>query len=146
MNDMGNLALFMKKNKTVKENGFYAATKSLCDDNGDPLKWEIKHLTTSESEELREKCTYEVQVTGKVGMYRQKLNTKKYLASMIAASVVFPDLMNAELQDSYGVSTPEDLLMEMIDDPSEWAAFGEFIQTFNGFTETMQEKVDEAKN
>ena len=38
---------------------------------------------------------------------------------MVAASVVYPDLDNAELQDSYGVKRPEELLLEMVDDPGE---------------------------
>ena len=38
---MGNLCLLLKKNKKEKKNGYYAATKSLCDDNGKPLEWEI---------------------------------------------------------------------------------------------------------
>ncbi len=38
---MSKFAKFMKANKTVKENGFYPATKSLCDDNGSSLEWEL---------------------------------------------------------------------------------------------------------
>ena len=143
---MGNLSLFLKKNKKVKTNTFYAATKSLCDDNGEPIKWEIKALTTRESEEIRDSCTVEVPVTGKSGMFRPKIDSKSYIAKLIAACVVFPDLYNAELQDSYGVRTPEDLLKEMVDDPSEYNAFAEFIQNFNGFDETLEDKVKTAKN
>lgn len=31
---------------------------------------------------------------------------KKYLAKMVVSSVVYPDLYDRELQDSYGVMTP----------------------------------------
>ena len=65
---------------------------------------------------------------------------------MIAESTVNPDLDDAELQDSYGVKNPEDLLMEMVDDPGEYNALLEFIQQLNGFSESLQDKVDEAKN
>lgn len=143
---MSNLKLFMKKNKKVKENVFYAATKSLCDESGEPLKWEIKPLTTNESEEIRASVTTEVPVTGKPGLYRQKVNGTLYAARIIAASVVFPDLYNKELQDSYGVTTPEALLKEMVDNPAEYNALGDFVQNFSGVGETMDEKVDEAKN
>lgn len=143
---MGNLSLFLKKNKKVKTNTFYAATRSLCDDKGKPIEWEIKALTTRESEEIREACTTEVQVKGKPGMFRPKVDTKSYIAKLISSCVVFPDLYNQELQDSYGVKTPEDLLKEMIDDPVEYNAFAEFIQNFNGFDETLEDKVEEAKN
>ena len=61
---MSKFAKFMKANKTVKENGFYAATKSLCDDNDNPLEWEFRHITSKENEDIRESCTLDVPVTG----------------------------------------------------------------------------------
>lgn len=143
---MSNLSLFLKKNKKVRANTHYAATKSLCDDKGNPLEWEIKALTTTESEDIRTACTTEVQIPGKIGMYRPKVDSKLYIAKLIAACVVFPDLNNKELQDSYGVMTPEDLLKEMIDNPSEYNAFAEFVQNYNGLGESLEDKVEEAKN
>jgi len=143
---MSDLSLFLKKNKKEKENITYAATKSLLDADGNPVLWTIKPLTTKENEDIRDSCTKEIQVTGKPGMFRQRIETGKYLAKMTAASIVEPNLYNAELQDSYGVKTPEDLLIAMVDDPGEYNALGEFVQNFNGFTESMDEKVEQAKN
>lgn len=143
---MSNLSLFLKKNKIQKQNTFYPATKSLVDEKGEPLLWEIKAISTAENDQLRDECTMEVPVKGKPNMYRPKVNTSKYIGKMLAASVVFPDLMNAELQDSYGVSTPEDLLKQMIDNPAEYNDFANFIQNFSGFDTSMDEKVEEAKN
>lgn len=143
---MSNLSLFLKKNKKVRTNTFYAATKSLCDAEGNPVKWEIKALSTKESEDIRTECTTEVPVTGKMGMYRPKIDSKLYVAKLIASCVVFPDLYNRELQDSYGVKTPEDLLKEMIDDPAEYDEFAKFVQNYNGLDETLEDKVNEAKN
>ena len=143
---MGNLSLFLKKNKKEKVNAKYAATKSLCDVNGNPLEWEIKALTTRESEDIRTACTVDVPVNGKNGVYRPKVDSKLYVAKLIAACIVFPDLYNKELQDSYGVKTPEDLLKEMVDDPSEYNSLAEFVQNFNGFDESLEDKVEEAKN
>ena len=140
------LNLFLKANKIKKENTTYAATKSLVDEDGNPLLWEIKPLTTKESEDIREACMVEVPVRGKNGMYRPKLDTMKYLAKMIVASVVTPNLYDAGLQDSYGVKTPEDLLREMVDDPGEYNDFAAFVQEYNGFTESLDDKVEEAKN
>ena len=143
---MSNLSLFLKKNKKVKENVFFAATKSLCDEKGNALEWEIKPLTTRESDEIREDCTVEVPIKGKPNMFRQKVNSSKFGAKMLVKSIVFPDLYNAELQDSYGVSTPEDLVREMIDDPGEYNKFLAYVQEFNGFDNNMEDKVEEAKN
>lgn len=136
---------FMKRNKIKKPNTKFVATKSLVDENGKPLEWEIKALTTREAEKIREACTIEIPVKGKPGMYRPKLNTDLYTTKMVAAAIVYPDLYNAELQNSYGVATPEDLIKEMVDNPAEYMDMVNFVQNYSGF-ETMQEKVDEAKN
>ena len=143
---MANLHSFLKTNKKEKPTTTYPATKSLCDENGEPLLWTIKPLSTKQNDRLRDSCTVEVPVAGKTGMYRQKIDTSKYLAKMICACIVEPNLYDKELQDSYGVMTPEDLLAEMVDDPGEYNNLAAFIQEYNGFTETIEEKVEQAKN
>lgn len=143
---MSKFAKFMKSNKTVKENGFYPATKSLCDEKGNPLEWEFKHISSKENEEIREGCTIDVPVTGKPNMFRPKLKSSLYIQRMIATSVVVPDLFDSELQDSYGVKTPEDLLMAMVDDPGEYNDLAAFVQKFQGFNVSFEDKVNEAKN
>jgi hypothetical protein len=136
----------MKSNKITKEVTTYPVTKSLLDEDGNPLKWTIKPLSTRENDNIRDECMVEVPVVGKPNMYRPKLNTSKYIAKVVCACVVEPDLFDKELQDSYGVMTPEDLLREMVDDPGEYQEFANFVQTYNGFDTTLEDKVEEAKN
>lgn len=136
---------FMKKNKAVKENTFYAATSSLCDEDGKPLEWEIKALTTKETEAIREKNTIEIPVKGKPGMYRPQV-TKDYVPSLICAAVVSPNLYDAALQDSYGVKTPQELIVEMVDNPGEYTALLQFVQSYSGIKSTMDDEINEAKN
>ena len=143
---MSNLNRFLKNNKIKKENTTFPATKSLLDEEGNPLQWVIRPLTTKESEDIRDTCTKDVPVVGKPNMFRPKLNMSQYLAKTLVTCIVEPNLYNAELQDSYGVKTPEDLLKEMIDDPGEYNEFVAFVQKFNGFNTTMEDKVEEAKN
>lgn len=143
---MSNLSLFMKKNKEVRENAKYPATKSLVDAKGNVLEWEIKPLTTKENERMRNEATIEIPVDKKRTQYRQKLDISKYGQQLIVASVVSPDLNNAELQDSYDVNNPQDLVMEMIDNPGEFAEFQAFITEFNGFDSSLGDDVEEVKN
>ena len=143
---MSNLKLFLKQNKIQKKNTFYPATKSLTDENGNPLEWEIRAVSTNDTEKIRESCTIEVPVTGKPGVFRPKVNSSLFASKLTAAAIVYPDLNDKELQDSYGVMTPEDLIKEMVDDPTEYNNLISFVQSYNGFDETLQEKVDEAKN
>lgn len=143
---MSKFSRFMKSNKTGKVNGHYAPTASLCDENGNPLEWEFKHITSKEHEELRDECTIDVPVTGKPNMFRQRLQSGKYIAKLIAASVVVPDLQDAELQDSYGVKKAEDLLLAMVDHPGEYNELAAFVQKFQGLDGSFNDKVKEAKN
>ncbi|RKJ00418.1 hypothetical protein D7X87_22985 [bacterium D16-54] len=143
---MSKFSKFMKANKIEKKNGFYAPTKSLCDDNGKPLEWEFRHISSKINEELRDECTTDVPVTGKPNLFRPKTQLSKYIQKMIAASVVMPDLYDKELQDSYGVTTPEELLLAMVDNPGEYNDLASFVQKFQGFNVSFEEKVDKAKN
>jgi hypothetical protein len=143
---MSKFSRFMKQNKVVRENTTFPATKSLVDENGEPLLWTIRPMTTKENEDIRESCMIDVPVTGKPNVFRPKLATSKYISKMICACVVEPNMFDAELQDSYDVKTPEELLMAMIDDPGEYQALTVFVQNFNGFNTSLEDKVEEAKN
>jgi len=138
---MSEITNFFKQNKKLKANTTYTATKSLTDESGVPLLWEIKPITTKENDKLQESCM--IDIPGK--NFRQKMNTTEYIRKLIVASVVFPDLLDADLQDSYGVNKAEDLVQEIVDDSGEWNAFVQFINDFNNFVQ-IQDKIDEAKN
>lgn len=125
---------FMKKNKKIRANVKYAATRSLCDESGDPLEWEIKPLTSADNEEIRRRCSE----NGKFDYY-------KYRASVLCACVVFPDLSDAALQDSYGAVNEQELLTSMVDDPEEYDKFFGFVSSI-GDTEALADKVEAAKN
>lgn len=142
---MGKFLQFMKVNKVERKNEFYAPTDTLMDEDGNALAWEFRHITAKENEVLRESCTRQVQVTGKPNLFRPQLDTSAYLAKMIAAATVVPDLYDAELQDSYGVKTPEDLIYAMVDGAGEYQDLCAWMQRFQGFTKTLDDKVDEAK-
>ena len=143
---MSDLSRFLKKYKKLKENVQYAVTKSLTDEKGQPLLWEIRPLTSKETNRLTDECTFQEQVPGKPNVFRNKINSTKLLQKMMVASVVFPNLNDKDLQDSYGVMTPEELITEMVDDPGEYNNFGKYLNELNGFNEGINEKVEEAKN
>jgi hypothetical protein len=142
---MSDISRFLKKNKTVKENVFFPATKSILGEDGEPLKWEIRAVPQRENERIQNDCMLDVPIKGKPGQFRQKIDSLAYLNRLLVASIVDPDLHSAELQDSYGVNKPEDLLTEMIDEIGEYNALAEFVQRLNGI-EPIKEEIDTAKN
>ena len=64
---------------------------------------------------------------------------------MATRCVVFPNLNDKDLQDSYGVMGAEKLLKEMLK-PGEYQDLIKKIQEVNGFNVSMDELVEEAKN
>lgn len=132
---MSNFEQFMKRNKIKVENIKYPATASLRDEKGNPLMWELRNVTTKERNRLVEECTKYIGLEN--GETEQKLDNEKFLCKLAAAAVVYPNLRDKELQDSYGVLTPEDLVLEMLDDYDE---FDKLIRTIKNHC-----KVDVAK-
>ena len=141
---MSNFAVFMagnaKKDETVK----YPASKRFVD-KGDVVEWEIKAIDSDLDEAIRKECTKRVPVPGKRGQYTQETDTDKYIGKMCVACTVFPDLNNAELQDSYGVKSADALLKKMLL-PGEYIEYKAKVMEVNGYDMSMEELVDEAKN
>ena len=72
-------------------------------------------------------------------------DTDKMLGLMAAMSTVYPDLKNAELQNSYGVMGEVELLEAMLS-AGELLAYEQEINRINGFDVSFDDKVEEAKN
>ena len=143
---MSNMKHFLKANKKVKPNTFYAASDNFSDDEGKPLLWEIKPLSTKDNERIKDECTTIIETRDKGFKATPKIDIKLLQARQIVASVVFPDLFNAELQDSYGVKEPEELLFAMLDEAGDYQNFVMFVQKFNRLNVSLDEKIEEAKN
>lgn len=138
------LKYFLKDNQKKQEHKTYAATKSLCDEEGKPLMWEFRPISAEEMEDIQEEHTRDVPVEGKPGVYRPKTNLTEVNRSMVCASCVSPDLHNAELLDSYGAATPEELVTKMVQSPGEYTDLVAFVSQLNGFN--LQKDVQTAKN
>lgn len=136
---MSQLTRFLKQNKVKKENTSFAASESFTDENGKPLNWVIKPLTSKENEEIRDMCMVE-DIDGV-----KSFDFISYKAKIICACIAEPNLYDADLQDSYEVRSPEDLIYEMLSDPGEYDKFVDFVFKFNGIG-SEKDKVEKAKN
>lgn len=140
---MSNFAIFMAGN-TVEETVKYVASKRFVD-NGKPVEWEIKSIDSDLDELIRKECTKRIPIPGKRGQYNQETDTDKYIGRMCVACTVYPDLNDAELQDSYGVKDADALLKKMLK-PGEYTEYKAKVMEVNGYDMSMEELVDEAKN
>jgi hypothetical protein len=85
------LDMFLNRNRIKKENIFYEAS-SCFKENGKKIKWQIRALSGSEEEKIRETCIRQVQRRN--GGYSEELDYSRYLGKLAAASTVYPDLYN----------------------------------------------------
>ena len=139
-----NFAVFMAGSAKDDEIVKYIASKRFTD-NGKPVEWQIKAIDSDKDELIRKECTKRVPISGKRGQYNQETDTDKYIGKICVACTVYPDLNNAELQDSYGVKTADALLKKMLK-PGEYTEYKAKVMEVNGYDMSMEELVDEAKN
>ena len=141
---MSDFSMFMKGNAVEAETVKYVASKRFKT-KGKPVAWEIKPISSSLEESIRKECTKKVPIAGKRGQFNMETDTDKYSSKMCVACTVFPNLNDAELQDSYGVKSGEDLLKAMLL-PGEYSEYKAKVLEVNGYDMSMEELVDEAKN
>lgn len=142
---MGNLSAFLAENAVKVENIKCIVSKRFVDEKGKPIPWEIQCITSDEDEALRKACTKRVPIPGKRNQFTMDTDYNLYLGKLAARCTVFPNLDDAELQNSYGVMGSDALLKRMLTS-GEYAEFLTKVQEVNGFDVAFDEKVDEAKN
>lgn len=142
---MSNLRAFLAENAVKVEVTKYVASKRFIDEKGSPIEWEIGCITSSDDEELRKAATKRVPVPGKRNQFTRELDVNLYLGRLAAKCTLFPNLDDAELQNSYGVMGADVLLKAMLT-PGEYADYLLKVQDVNGFDATFEDEVEEVKN
>lgn len=135
---------FMRPNVEQIANTRYVASPRFKGEDGKPLEWEIQCISADEYARIRSACLRQVPVPGKKNQFTQQLDTYAFQAKVCARCTVFPDLNNAELQDSWGVTKPEELLGAMLIG-GEFDDYVTEVFQANGF-KAESELVEEAKN
>lgn len=141
---METLTAFLKENAIKCNCVEYVASKRYVDDNGEPIRWRLRPLTNEEIEKLRKHHTK----TTKNKMTQEiieKFDNKAFTMDMTLESVEYPDLMNSELQASWGVVDDEELLKAMLS-PGELTDLHMAVNEACDFEVGMDEKIERAKN
>jgi hypothetical protein len=140
---MSSLKAFFAKTNPADIVEEFVVSERFRDEKGNPIPWKIRALTEAENEELRRASTQYVK--GKNGQRVPETKPEVYLAKIAAASVLYPDLKDADLQKSYGVMGAEDLLKRMLL-AGEYAALIQKVQEINGFDKDLESQIEEVKN
>lgn len=109
---MNDLTPFFKNNEEAEDIIVdYVVSKRYRDNNGKPIPWKIRKITDKEKAQMFIKT---IRIPKKRNMYKQVNNLEKLSHEFVAASIVFPDLNDKELQQSYGVGSSKELLQKML--------------------------------
>ncbi len=138
------LSAFLAQNVESSEVVEYTASKRFKDEDGNPVAWKIKAVTSDIDEAVRKSCMKQVQVPGKRGIFTKETDYDQYLGKLACACITYPNLNDVELQDSYKVQGADVLLKVMLK-PGEYQDLLNKIQEVNGYV-TQDDLVTEAKN
>lgn len=147
---MSELELFFADNVADVEEVGYVVSERFKDKKGNPLEWKLRPVSAEKNNELKKLATKTVQVTGKPGQYRQNFDGNKFTEMLTTATVVYPDLNNASLQDSWSKKTGESImtaeqLLSVMLLSGEYDGLTSKVTEINGYND-INNKVDEAKN
>ncbi|WP_130861431.1 phage tail assembly chaperone [Bacilliculturomica massiliensis] len=139
------LKSFLKQSAILPENQKVVVSNRFVDEDGKPEEWEIQPITATENDKLMEECMKRVAVAGKRGQFTETMDRGKYMRYLAAACVVYPNLNDPEIQNSYGAMSAEELIGKMLF-PGELTALLAAVNEMTGFDAPIEDKVDEAKN
>lgn len=137
-----NLTAFLAENAIPAAEAKFVASRRFVGEDGQPMAWVIKPISSTEDDALRRESIRRVQV--KKHQFQQEVDYNAYMGKLAAACTAFPDLNDAKLQQSYGVMGAEALLKAMLT-PGEYAGYAAKVQEVCGF-DSLEEQVETAKN
>ena len=115
MDKQSNLSAFFRQNAAPLPTRELVVSDRFLDENGKPLKWKIRTIDAGTHEGLRSE-SMDMSAGEGIKDVKVRFNTKRFNMLSAAASVIYPDLKNTELQDSYGVKSDDALLGVMLSD------------------------------
>lgn len=142
MADIKNMSLngFFKSNVKSLPDVKVVVSERFTNEDGSPIEWVLHPISTKKVEEITKRNT---KTTIKNGKKESTVNEENLNAELLEAVVLYPSLNDAELQDSYGVSSANELLSVMLY-PGETQVLTNALQEVMAGTKAND--IDELKN
>lgn len=142
MSDIKNMSLngFFKSNAKSLPDVKVVVSERFTNEDGTPIEWVLHPISTKKVEEITKRNT---KTTIKNGKKESTVNEENLNAELLEAVVLYPSLNDAELQDSYGVSSANELLSVMLY-PGETQVLTNALQEVMAGTKAND--IDELKN
>ena len=142
MSDIKNMSLngFFKSNAKSLPDVKVVVSERFTNEDGTPIEWVLHPISTKKVEEITKRNT---KTTIKNGKKESVVNEENLNAELLEAVVLYPSLNDADLQDSYGVSSANELLSVMLY-PGETQVLTNALQEVMAGTKAND--IDELKN
>ena len=142
MSDIKNMSLngFFKSNAKSLPDVKVVVSERFTNEDGSPIEWVLHPISTKKVEEITKRNT---KTTIKNGKKESVVNEENLNAELLEAVVLYPSLNDADLQDSYGVSSANELLSVMLY-PGETQVLTNALQEVMAGTKAND--IDELKN
>lgn len=142
MADIKNMSLngFFKSNVKTLPDLRVVVSERFTNEDGTPIEWVLHPISTKRVEEITKRNS---RTTIKNGKKETTVNEENLNAELLEEVVLFPRLNDAELQDSYGVTSVNELLSVMLY-PGETQVLTNALQEV--MSGTKANDIDELKN
>ncbi len=137
-----NFREFMLQNVVQVENEKFVVSERFQDENGQPMEWELKTLTKIEEEDIMRSC---YRLVEKGNRTVNEFDDILFQGKVVASCVVYPELNNMELQNSYRTMSNDQLLKTMLT-AKEYLGLQVKLHTIGSKRVSMNDKVEQAKN
>lgn len=129
--------------------------KTFSDEEGNPVPFKIRAITTSDLEDIRKGCRNRKIAKDHRGkpifqngviQYSEEYDNNAMSNEMIARALVFPNLHSQEILDFYGVHSAVEVVPLMFRRLDDYSYIVNKIQEISGITDDGDEIIEEAKN
>lgn len=136
------MAAFMP-NKAVRYTAVeIPVSDRFCGEDGKPINWRLKVLSAKEMQKLTAECTTRIIRDGHTVTERDEdtMNTR-----LLEECVLYPNLKDAELQNSYGAAGARELAETMLT-PGEYGKLMQAISQAQGVDMGLADQIKKLKN
>lgn len=144
MPEMKSLAAFMKKNAVQYTAVEVVISDRFLDHDGKPIPWRIKVLSQEEMDAITEQYTKRI-IDEKTKQERFETDRKAISRDLLEKCVIYPNLNDAALQDSYGAMGASALVGKMLL-PGEFAKLSNAIMQAQGLDMGLKTDIQIVKN
>ena len=129
--------------------------KTFVDENGEPIPFKIRVITTADLERIRKGCRIRKIAKDSKGkpifqsgviQYSEEYDGNAMSKHMIEEALVFPDLHDKELLAYYGVNSAIELVDKLFQKLDDYTYILNKIQEVSGISDDGDEIIEEAKN